>query len=62
MVFTFARVGAAIGMKVEDYFSNRMARRPLSQIDEKDGLSDLLPGNIHHRLHSCSSWTKVLFN
>ena len=42
MVFTFARVGAAIGMKVEDYFIQ--GRRGWVRLHEKGGKRHDVPG------------------
>ncbi len=46
MVFTFARVGAAIGMKVEDYFIQ--GRRGWVRLHEKGGKRHDVPA--HHKL------------
>jgi len=43
MVFTFARVGAAIGMKVEDYFIQ--GRRGWVRLHEKGGKRHDVPAN-----------------
>jgi integrase/recombinase XerD len=43
MVFTFARVGAAIGMKVEDYFIQ--GRRGWVRLHEKGGKRHDVPSN-----------------
>jgi integrase len=43
MVFTFARVGAAVGMKVEDYFIQ--GRRGWVRLHEKGGKSHDVPAN-----------------
>jgi len=43
MVFTFARVGAAIGMKVEDYFIQ--GRRGWVRLHEKGGKGHDVPAN-----------------
>jgi integrase len=46
MVFTFARVGAAIGMKVEDYFIQ--GRRGWVRLHEKGGKRHDVPANHNH--------------
>ena len=43
MVFTFARVGAAVGMKVEDYFIQ--GRRGWVRLHEKGGKRHDVPAN-----------------
>jgi integrase/recombinase XerD len=43
MVFTFARVGAAVGMKVEDYYIQ--GRRGWVQLNEKGGKRHDVPAN-----------------
>ena len=43
MVFTFARVGAAVGMKVEDYFIQ--GRRGWVRLHEKGGKHHDVPAN-----------------
>jgi integrase len=45
MVFTFARVGAALGMKVEDYFVQ--GRRGWVRLHEKGGKLHDVPANHH---------------
>jgi integrase len=46
MVYTFARVGAAIGMRVEDYYIQ--GRRGWVRLHEKGGKEHLMP--THHNL------------
>jgi site-specific recombinase XerD len=48
MVFSFARIGAAIGMKVEDVFTQN--RRLWVRLREKDGRPHALP--CHHNLET----------
>src|SRR5208283_5097460 len=44
MVFSFARIGAALGMKVEDYYTE--GRRAWFRLHEKDGKRHEVPA--HH--------------
>jgi site-specific recombinase XerD len=48
MVFSFARIGAALGMKVEDVFTQN--RRLWVQLREKRGISHAMP--CHHNLET----------
>jgi hypothetical protein len=45
MVFTFARVGAAVGMKIEEYFIQ--GRRGWVRLHEKGGKRHDVPANHH---------------
>jgi integrase/recombinase XerD len=49
MVYSFARVSAALGMKVEDYFSQ--GRRMWFRLREKGGKHHEVPA--HHRVEEC---------
>jgi integrase/recombinase XerD len=49
MAFTFARIGAVLGMKVEDYYANR--KRWWVRLHEKGGKFHEVPA--HHTLEQC---------
>jgi integrase len=48
MVFSFARIGAAVGMKVEDVYTQN--RRVWVRLREKDGRPHTMP--CHHSLET----------
>lgn len=47
MIYTFARIGAVVQMRVEDYFYQ--GHRPWVRLHEKGGKEHEMP--VHHRLH-----------